>query len=199
MDTVERKILDAAKKTFLNKGFQKANMADIAAEVGLTRPAMNYYFRTKERLFQAVFSEILSSFIPQIKNFVTSDLSLEDKISMIVDSYMNVFRESPELPYFIICEINRDMHNLINLATTNNVAEVAQSLLDALMKEMDEGRIRKMPVIYVAITFYGLMMTPFLARPFGTNIFNINTIDADFLKTWKDNVVNQMLVLLKCQ
>jgi AcrR family transcriptional regulator len=39
-------------------------MADIAAEVGLTRPAMHYYFRTKERLFQAIFGDILMSFLP---------------------------------------------------------------------------------------------------------------------------------------
>ena len=60
---MEQKIIEAAKATFLKKGFKDTNMSDIAAEVGLTRPAMNYYFRTKERLFQAVFGDILMSFL----------------------------------------------------------------------------------------------------------------------------------------
>ena len=64
---MEHKIIEAAKATFLKKGYKDTNMAEIAAEVGLTRPAMHYYFRTKERLFQAVFGDILMSFIPQIK------------------------------------------------------------------------------------------------------------------------------------
>ena len=41
-------------------------MADIAAEVGLTRPAMHYYFRTKELLFQAIFGDILMSFLTAV-------------------------------------------------------------------------------------------------------------------------------------
>lgn len=37
---MEQKIIEAAKATFLKKGFKDTNMSDIAAEVGLTRPAM---------------------------------------------------------------------------------------------------------------------------------------------------------------
>ena len=50
--TMEQKIIQAARETFLKKGYKETNMSDIAAAVGLTRPAMHYYFRTKERLFQ---------------------------------------------------------------------------------------------------------------------------------------------------
>ena len=37
---MEQKIIEAAKATFLKKGFKDTNMSDITAEVGLTRPAM---------------------------------------------------------------------------------------------------------------------------------------------------------------
>ncbi len=147
MDTIERKILDAAKRAFLKKGFLETNMAEIAAEVGLTRPAMHYYFRTKERLFQAVFGEILMTFIPKIKDNVTADIPLEVKIENIVDTYLNIFRESPQLPYFLIREINRDAENMVSMAITNNIAELGGSLMDALNKEMEEGRMKKKEIL----------------------------------------------------
>ena len=68
---MEQKIIQAAKETFLKKGYKETNMSDIAAAVGLTRPAMHYYFRTKERLFQTVFGDILESFLPKIKGLST--------------------------------------------------------------------------------------------------------------------------------
>lgn len=196
---MEHKIIEAAKATFLKKGYKDTNMADIAAEVGLTRPAMHYYFRTKERLFQAVFGDILMSFIPQIKVSLSADIPLELKISQIVEAYMSVLEDSPTLPVFIVQEINRDIDNIISIALDNNLVELGQSVVNVLNREMKEGRIRKMPLIELGYTFYGLMMVPFLARPAGQMIFGKDSYSPEFLKEWKENVIRQMVYLLKPQ
>ena len=196
---MEHKIIEAAKATFLKKGYKDTNMADIAAEVGLTRPAMHYYFRTKERLFQAVFGDILMSFIPQIKVSLSADIPLELKISQIVETYMSVLEDSPMLPVFIVQEINRDIDNIISIALDNNLVELGQSVVNVLNREMEEGRIRKMPLIVLGYTFYGLMMVPFLARPAGQMIFGRDSYSPEFLQEWKENVIRQMVYLLKPQ
>ena len=196
---MEHKIIEAAKSTFLKKGYKDTNMADIAAEVGLTRPAMHYYFRTKERLFQAVFGDILMSFIPQIKVSLSADIPLELKISQIVETYMSVLEDSPTLPVFIVQEINRDIDNIISIALDNNLVELGQSVVNVLNREMKEGRIRKMPLIELGYTFYGLMMVPFLARPAGQMIFGRDSYSPEFLQEWKENVIRQMVYLLKPQ
>lgn len=196
---MEHKIIEAAKSTFLKKGYKDTNMADIAAEVGLTRPAMHYYFRTKERLFQAVFGDILMSFIPQIKESLSADIPLELKISQIVETYMSVLEDSPTLPVFIVQEINRDIDNIISIALDNNLVELGQSVVNVLNREMKEGRIRKMPLIELGYTFYGLMMVPFLARPAGQMIFGRDSYSPEFLQEWKENVIRQMVYLLKPQ
>ena len=196
---MEHKIIEAAKATFLKKGYKDTNMADIAAEVGLTRPAMHYYFRTKERLFQAVFGDILMSFIPQIKESLSADIPLELKISQIVEAYMSVLEDSPTLPVFIVQEINRDIDNIISIALDNNLVELGQSVVNVLNLEMKEGRIRKMPLIELGYTFYGLMMVPFLARPAGQMIFGRDSYSPEFLQEWKENVIRQMVYLLKPQ
>ncbi|MDD4114947.1 MAG: helix-turn-helix domain containing protein, partial [Massilibacteroides sp.] len=51
---VESRIIEAAKQVFVRKGFESATMGDIAAEAGIGRTSLNYYFRNKEMLFEAI-------------------------------------------------------------------------------------------------------------------------------------------------
>jgi AcrR family transcriptional regulator len=49
----ERKILDAACAVFAAEGFDRANMADIAARAGTTKPTLYARFGSKDALFAA--------------------------------------------------------------------------------------------------------------------------------------------------
>ena len=51
----ELKIKEAAKKVFLERGFDGAKLRHIAEEAGTTMAMVNYYFRSKEQLFQSIF------------------------------------------------------------------------------------------------------------------------------------------------
>ena len=51
----EVKILDAARKVFLEKGLAGARMQDIANEACLNKALLHYYYRSKEKLFQTIF------------------------------------------------------------------------------------------------------------------------------------------------
>ena len=64
-DNLEQKIIDTAREIFIEKGFTDTSMSEIAAKVGMNRPGIHYYFRTKDRMFQAVFGNIVLSFIPK--------------------------------------------------------------------------------------------------------------------------------------
>lgn len=194
---IETRITEAAKTIFLKKGFKETSMSDIAAAVGLTRPALHYYFRTKERLFQAVFGDILKAFLPRIKDMIQSDLSLEEKLNGIIDSYLEVLMETPELPLFIMKEAHRDVNNLVLIATDNNIMELAGSVFEAIDNEMEAGRMKKIPLIEIVYTFYGLITFPFLSLPAARQICPEETLRAEFEGRWKDNVISQMLHLLE--
>jgi len=45
--STEEKILEAAKKVFVNKGMAGARMQDIADEAGINKALLHYYFRSK--------------------------------------------------------------------------------------------------------------------------------------------------------
>lgn len=193
--SVEEKIVKAAKEVFLKNGYNETNMADIAEVVSLTRPTLNYYFRTKERLFQAVFSEILRSFIPKIKSLISADLPLEEKIEQIVQIYFQIVMQSPELPLFILKEANRDSSGFIDNAI--DILSLLNGVKEATLIEMEKGYMRKVPPLEVFYTFYGLITFPFLTKPFLSQIINPEMIDKVLNEHWRENVVRQMVFLLK--
>ncbi len=56
-ENAEEKILTAARKIFLKKGFAATRTRDIATEAGINLALLNYYFRSKKKLFELVMQE----------------------------------------------------------------------------------------------------------------------------------------------
>lgn len=78
-ENIESRIIEAAKQEFIKKGFEQTSMSDIAAVVGINRPTLHYYFRTKDKMFQAVFASIVAKFLPHIDTiFRLSNRSLKN-------------------------------------------------------------------------------------------------------------------------
>ena len=194
---MENKIIQAAKETFLKKGYKETNMSDIAAAVGLTRPAMHYYFRTKERLFQAVFGEILLSFLPKIKDLINADIPLEEKIGKIVDEYFVILTETPELPLFLMKEATRDFDAFVKVAIGSNIVELGNNVFSAIEEEMAAGRIKRVPLIEIFYTFYGLVTVPFMTLPVATQVFGEENITNTINNQWKSHIINYVTLLLK--
>ena len=51
-------ILNAAQKRFAHFGISKTSMEDIAADIGLSKSSLYYYFTTKEDIFKAVIARV---------------------------------------------------------------------------------------------------------------------------------------------
>jgi len=94
----EQKILDAAKKVFLAKGMAGARMQEIANEAGINKSLLHYYFRTKEKLFEAIFQSALGAFFPSITTSMLSDATLEEKLKIFIQGYSKVLHDNPFLP-----------------------------------------------------------------------------------------------------
>ncbi|MFD3445622.1 TetR/AcrR family transcriptional regulator [Microbacteriaceae bacterium 4G12] len=59
MSTKYEQILETAYKLFAENGFEKTSLSLIAQEVGVTKPAIYYYFSSKEELIRKLFNVIV--------------------------------------------------------------------------------------------------------------------------------------------
>ena len=156
-EDVEKKIVEAAKELFIENGFAETSMSDIAAKVGINRPVLHYYFRTKDKMFQAVFGNIILSFIPRIHDIIIQqDKSVSESIGEIVDAYYKVFTENPCLPLFMVREMHRDMDHLSTTIKELRLEQYLHKIMDVLQEEMNGGRLKTVPLPFVFYTFYSV-------------------------------------------
>ncbi len=61
-EPVRGKILAAARELFAEKGYRDTTVREIARRAGANGAAVNYYFRSKDALYEAVFDEAFETF-----------------------------------------------------------------------------------------------------------------------------------------
>lgn len=196
-DNTERRIVDAARTLFIEKGYVATNMSDIAVAAGIKRPALHYYFRTKERLFQTIYGDIIGQMVPKIRSIVDSDRPFIERLGSIIDEYTALFESNPDMPQFFVGEIRRDLYGMISVARTLEIDGYILSLRRALAAEIEKGAVRDVPFRIVIMTLYSQMIFPFLSR----NLISELLVEkgesfADFLVEWKSNLLRQMTALL---
>lgn len=197
-DNIEKCIIEMAKQQFVENGFDKTSMSDIAAILGINRPTLHYYFRTKEKLFQAVFGGIVSNILPHIQAIFNLDVPFFERLERVVDIYLKVFSENPMIPRFVINEIHRDLPHLIDSMRELSFDIYIQQIEEVICTEMNQGNIKRVPLPLIFFTFYSQLAFPFLAKPLAMNLFSQDEDEfKDFLVIWKGNLLTQMQRLLE--
>ena len=198
MESMEERILTCAERLFLEKGFDGTSMSDIALCVGINRPTLHYYFRTKDKMFRAVLARIVLSFVPQVYDIVAGrDKSVAERVSQVIDAYILIFMEKPCLPLFMVREVQRDFDFLVRMLRQEQIDRYAHKIIRALQAEMDEEKLKKVPLRTLFYTFYGLMTFPFLSRRLTESLLLAEgETFADMMEEWKKQVVAQVCALL---
>src|SRR5690349_7625597 len=93
--STEEKIKEAARKVFLRKGYSATRTRDIAEESGINLALLNYYFRSKEKLFHIVmeekFDKLFGTIIPILNEGSTT---LDKKVELLASHYVNMLNEN---------------------------------------------------------------------------------------------------------
>jgi TetR/AcrR family transcriptional regulator len=198
-DNTEEKILVAAQTIFTRKGMDGSRMQEIADEAGINKALLHYYFRTKQKLFEAIFKKVFSQIFPNLNTFIQSELSIEEKLEIFIQGYIDLLLENPFLPSFILKEIYRDPEFLASVIKYTGVNP--KEIFSMLEKEMEAGNIKKMDPEEVLINILALSIFPVAARPLMEIMFFDNNKKAydDFLINRKKTVLHFILdsILIK--
>ena len=163
MKTNEQLILEAANKVFKEKGYDGTTVQDIADVANTTKSMVNYYFRSKEKLFGTVFKAQFQEFYGGTIGIIKSDLSLYDKIVKVVEHDTEKILKFPLLPIFILNEINRNPSIVFSLI--RNLSFEALGTLDKqISREVRNGKIKKISAIDLLTNVRSLTVFPFLLK-----------------------------------
>ncbi|ALL08862.1 TetR family transcriptional regulator [Pedobacter sp. PACM 27299] len=159
--TTEEKIKQAATKLFIEKGFAATRTRDIAAEAGINLALLNYYFRSKEKLFDVVMEESLQLFLLGLEEILNDvNTVLKDKIAGIAGHYIDLLKSHPDLPLFILTEIRA---NPFRMEANLNVKEM---LIESnFYKQLEATTQKKVDPMHFIMNLLGLLVFPFISSP----------------------------------
>ncbi|MEP7202900.1 MAG: TetR/AcrR family transcriptional regulator [Ilumatobacteraceae bacterium] len=92
IDTAER-ALDVAERLVQVRGFNGVSYADIATELGVTRPALHYHFATKAELGEALIDRYTTRFAAALADIDDRISEAPSKISAYSGIYLDVVRD----------------------------------------------------------------------------------------------------------
>jgi AcrR family transcriptional regulator len=160
----EGEILIAAKSVFQKKGMDGARMQEIADEAGINKAMLHYYYRSKQLLFEAVFSNAFSLLAPQLNKVLNDDSSIEEKVKNFTNNYISFISKHPYLPNFIIQELNRNPKFFEKIQQTAAFPTL-EKFKSQVAAEVEEGILKPIDGEQLFINIISLNIFPFVATP----------------------------------
>lgn len=163
-NTTREKLIETAKELFLTKGVDRVGVREIATKAGINLSLMNYYFRSKEMLFEAIFDMLINEKALVLKQILDSDKPLEEKIRSYVYTYIDILIEDPLLVSFVLSVIHRNNEKIANMKAIFNLYNT--DLFVAQIKhEAELGRIKPIDPEQFYVSMISLILFPFSIKP----------------------------------
>lgn len=164
LSDIENRIIEAANKVILRHGFDSVTMGEIADEAGISRTSLNYYFRSKQHLFQKVMNNLENKIIPTLSKLIDDDdLSLIEKIDLFVDEYIELVGQYPMVPTFILAEMRHDPEWIIDFFRQKNLN--FDKMFAQINTEVEQGSVIPFKPEELFVNMMGLCVFPLLSQP----------------------------------
>lgn len=175
-DSTERKILEASKRVFLKKGMYGARMQEIADEAGINKALLHYYFRSKDKLFDAVFQDTATVFFARIRELIGVEKPIFEKIEYFVNEYLELLIPNSFIPGFIISEVQQNPDRVKNIFMQSGV-NPEMVFAREIEEAVEKGIIIPIDPEQLIINIISLCVFPFVASPIIKPILNYSEED----------------------
>jgi TetR/AcrR family transcriptional regulator len=195
--STEAKIRDAATKVFLDKGYDGATTRAIAQESGMNLALVNYYFRSKEKLFAEVFGEMIRLFMEGMVEVFNRPISLKEKIIAIIDHDFEMFKSNPGLVIFVLSEVHRNperFFNLINRDSMKIIFEKNSLMHQQFQQAIDLGLIRAINPDNAMFIIMSSMQTLFSSKTLMIQLNNLSESDFNEFANTQKEITKEMLI-----
>jgi AcrR family transcriptional regulator len=158
--STEEKIREAAKKVFTQKGYAATRTRDIAEEAGINLALLNYYFRSKEKLFHLVMEEKMQQLFGILFPIINDEKSgLQVKLELITASYIDLLSKNPDLPIFVLSEIKNSEGGFLKQLPVKKMLRES-----VMVRQFQEFRSDISPLHFI-MNLLGMIIFPFVGSP----------------------------------
>jgi len=173
----EQLIKNTAKHLFFAEGKLHATTQEIADAAGVNRTLVNYYFRSRDALFDQVFQEAQQELVNLLDEVYESKKPFRDKIRNMIDVFMEAAIKYPYREVFIITQMNRNDV----LDSKRSRVEKVNLMLQDVQAEMDRGGLKKNNPKHFLMNLFSMMAYPMVTSPLNKVLFNMTDDEYDVL------------------
>lgn len=167
MKDKQQHIIETALHLFAEKGFEGASVRDIAEKAGVNVAMVNYYFGSKDKLFEKIVeykTSITKGSLDEIQK--NKSLTSFQKIEAIIDSYIERLFTNRKFHRLIQQEMilnqREDLQtSIVNILVQN--AFIIKNIIDAGIKK---GDFKKVDVELTIATLTGTINQVLLSKKF---------------------------------
>jgi AcrR family transcriptional regulator len=191
--SAEEKIKHAALRVFIQKGSANCTSREIAREAGMNVALVNYYFRSKSKLFALIFESVMQDFLKSMVQVFSSDLPIREKIRILIEREFEFLGQHPEIPNFVLNELARNPEAIDGFIPVLNMVNES-GVFDEARKLQERGDMRQMDIVQITLLIMSNCQYPFMAQPLMKVIHGVsNETYKEHLNAHKTHAVNMVL------
>ena len=175
----EQLIKDTAKQIFFSEGKLHATTQDIADAAGVNRTLVNYYFRSRDILFELVADEARAEMSAVLDTVFSAKLEFKEKVQQLINVFMDQAMKFPYREMFVVTEFKRT-EKTVHEEKKHKIRQ----FLEEIKTEMELGRIKQMDPRHFLMNLFALMAYPLITNCLNKSLYNIN--DAEYLTLMKE-------------
>jgi AcrR family transcriptional regulator len=153
LEDKRRQLLDAAVRVFARKGFHASRVGDIAEEAGVAHGLLCHYFKSKDQVLEAVFSENWSLLIARIESVEETDEPAADQLRHVAAIVLRTWLHLPDVVRVVIQEFGRSPELSERIGELTLPIDVIQRVI---ARGVERGEFRKdIDPVFAATVVYG--------------------------------------------
>ncbi|MCB0631418.1 MAG: TetR/AcrR family transcriptional regulator [Lewinella sp.] len=171
----EEVIKQAAKRLFFVEGRFNATTQEIADAAGVNRTLLNYYFRSRNKLFDLVLLDARMHFKKKMKFVFQSDLSFREKVEQFIGIYLSEAIAYPYLETYMVARMNEKLEkNEFDQEHEEHAHNDINKFFEVIKKEMDKGTITRMNPVHFVWNLVSLLSFPIVMKPMYKRLMNLS-------------------------
>lgn len=147
-------ILEAALNVFSAHGFRGATVDQIAAEAGLSKPNLLYYFASKEAIHTELLSGLLETWLAPLHDLDETGDPMEEMLSYIRRK-LQMSQELPRESRLFANELVQGAPR-IHDALSNDLKQLVDEKVTILTNWMDQGKIARLHPYHLMFSIWAL-------------------------------------------
>ncbi|MBC7076243.1 MAG: TetR/AcrR family transcriptional regulator [Syntrophomonadaceae bacterium] len=152
----KEEIIRAAIQVFSSKGYHNTRMEEIAAAAGIGKGTIYEYFDSKLQLFQEMLKNSLQIYYKNLDGREMKNLSVAEKIYMLMEAHFRFCRENKELTRIVFWEtgtIDEELKEWVYAMRD----EKEKRMQEIITEGISRGEIRNLDPRLVTLVVIGIL------------------------------------------